>query len=52
MAGTKQALKIIAPDPARREECEHDIAEALRLIEVATKIDKSEPSPAKRKNLL
>jgi phage/plasmid-associated DNA primase len=45
-------MQIIAPDPAtRKAECEFDVAEALRLIEVAARIDKSEPTPAKRRKL-
>jgi len=31
-AAVERALEIIAPDPQRRAECEHDLAEALRCV--------------------
>jgi hypothetical protein len=36
----KDALKIIAPGPERRTECEYEVATALWGIDVAAKLDK------------
>jgi hypothetical protein len=36
----KDALKIIAPDPKRWEECEYEVAKALWTVEVGVKLDK------------
>lgn len=54
VAVIERALKIIAPEPARRQKCECDIAEALRRVEIAAKIDKDKllPTPAQRINFL
>jgi hypothetical protein len=39
----KKALKIIAPDPQRRTECEYNVATALWLVELAAKMSVRTP---------
>jgi hypothetical protein len=48
----KQALKIIAPDASRRAECERGLVEALRTIEDAARVEKSEQAAAEQRKLL